>query len=99
MAEPKIGEHFTVSGEKFVRIHPVTGMDLYNTLSRCIYALRLSAYRVVIMLPADHSDTVSAYTEYPFCGGYYCKKCGKYVSKSIRPEDNLCDCCHNSFGG
>ena len=99
MTEPKIGEHFTVSGEKFVCIHPVTGMDLYNTLSRCIYALRLSDYRVVIMPPADHSDTVSAYTESPFCGGYYCKKCGKYVSKSIRLGDNLCDSCHNSFGG
>lgn len=45
------------------------------------------------------SADVSDYIQPKFSGGYYCRRCGKYVSKSIRPEDNLCDSCHNSFGG
>ena len=100
MIEPKIGEHFTVSGINYIRIHPVTGLDLYDTLSRCIYALRLSDYRVVIMPPAESDSVdVSDYIQPKFSGGYYCRRCGKYVSKSIIPEDNLCDSCYNSFGG
>ena len=51
--EPKIGEHFKVLDDEYVRIHPVVGLDLYNTLSRCIFALRLSDFRMVVMPPAE----------------------------------------------
>lgn len=93
--EPEIGDHFTVSGIDYIRIHPVTGLDLYNTLSKCIFALRLSDYSVVIMPLAElGSADVSNYVEPKFSGGYYCKRCGKYVSRSIIPEDTLCDYCY-----
>lgn len=93
--EPEIGDHFIVSGTEYIRIRPVTGFDLYNTLSKCIFALRLSDYQVVIMPPAElGSADVSNYVEPKFSGGYYCKRCGKYVSRSIIPEDRLCDYCY-----
>lgn len=93
--EPEIGEHFTVSGTDYIRIRPVTGLDLYNTLSKCIFALRLSDYQVVIMPSAESANKdVSDYIEPKFSGGYYCKKRGKYVSRSIIPEDRLCDYCY-----
>lgn len=92
--EPEIGDHFTVSGTDYIRIQPVTGLDLYNTLSKCIFALRLLDYQVVIMPPSElGSADASNYVEPKFSGGYYCKKCGKYVSRSMIPEDRLCDSC------
>ena len=95
MVEPKIGEEFEVGGVSYLRIQPVTGLDLYNTLSKCIFALRLSDYQVVIMPPAElDSADVSNYVEPKFSGGYYCKKCGKYVARSVIPEDRLCDYCY-----
>lgn len=100
MIEPKIGEEFEVGGVSYLRIQPVTGLELYNTLSKCIFALRLSDYSVVIMPPPELGSVhVSNYHEPTFSGGYYCARCGKYVSKSIRPEDNLCDSCHNNCRG
>ncbi len=95
MLEPKIGEEFEVGGVSYLRINPVTGIDLYNTLSKCISALRLSDYQVVIMPLAElGSADVSNYVETKFSGGYYCKRGGKYVSRSIIPEDRLCDYCY-----
>lgn len=95
MIEPKIGEEFEVGGVSYIRIQPVTGLELYNTLSKCIFALRLSDYQVVIMPPTEpDSVDVLACEEPKFSGGYYCKMCGKYVSRSVIPEDRLCDCCY-----
>ncbi len=95
MIEPKIGEEFEVGGVSYIRIQPVTGINLYYTLSKCIFALRLSDYNVVIMPPTEpDSVDVSACEEPKFSGGYYCKMCGKYVSRSMIPEDGLCDSCY-----
>lgn len=56
MTELKIGDVFQVGDEKYIRIQAVTGMHLYYTLSKCIFALRLSDYAVVIMPPAEYSE-------------------------------------------
>lgn len=49
MRQPGIGESFQVNGIKYIRIQPVTGVDLYYTLRKCIFALRLTDYAVVVL--------------------------------------------------
>ena len=50
MRQPDIGESFEVNEIKYIRIQPVTGLDLYYTLTKCVFALRLTDYAVVIPL-------------------------------------------------
>lgn len=49
MRQPDIGESFEVNEIKYIRIQPVTGLDLYYTLTKCVFALRLTDYAVVVI--------------------------------------------------